>query len=94
MASHKQVRAIDALVDLFVGFILHVEGVIRLDEVDDDFLGKLDSETVFIDFDLFNLITTADLYSGFRHQVLYDHIGHQLAVGVSFLVQTVHSVEF
>lgn len=43
MAGHEQIRAIDTFVDLFVSFILHVERVIGLNAVDDDFLWKLDS---------------------------------------------------
>jgi hypothetical protein len=43
MTGNEQVRAIDALVDLFVSFVLHVEGVIGLNAVDDDLLRKLDS---------------------------------------------------
>jgi len=41
LRRHKQVVAVNALVDLLVGFIFHVEGIVSLDCVDDDLLRKL-----------------------------------------------------
>ena len=93
MGCHKQVRAVNSLVDLFVSFVLHVKRIVCLNTVYYDLLWKLNSESVLINGDLFYVVTTSDFDASFSHQVLDDYICHQLTISVSFLVKTVHTIE-
>ena len=53
--------AVDLLVDLFVGFVLHVIRVFIRHAVDDDLLGQLDSQSVLVDGDLLDVVAASDL---------------------------------
>ena len=89
----EQVFAVNSLVDFLVCFVLHIKGVIGLDGIDDDFFGQLDCEPVFVDRDLFDVVSAPDLDSGLCDQVLDNDISHELSVGVSFLIKPMDTVE-
>lgn len=67
MGCHKQIRAINALVDLLVGFVFHIERIVRLNTVNYDLLRKLNSESVLINCNLFYIVTTSNFDTGFSH---------------------------
>lgn len=75
-------------------FVLHVVWVVRLNRVDDDLLWKLHRKPVLVDRDLFDVVTASNLDSRLGHEVLNDHISHQFAIRISFLVQAMHLVKF
>lgn len=76
-----------------MGLVLHVEGVIRLHTVDNNFFRKLNCKTILVYGDLLDVVAAADLDSSLGHEVLDDNVSHQLSICVSFLVEAVHSVE-
>lgn len=90
---HVEISALDTFVDLFVSFVFHVEWIVSLHWVNNDFLGQLNSKSVLVNCDFLDVITASNLDPGLSDKVLDDYIGHQLSVSVSFLVQTVDSVE-
>jgi hypothetical protein len=93
VGGHVEISAVNALVDLLVGFVLHVKGVIGLDAVDNDFFWELHCETVLVYCDFLNVVTASNFDTRFSHKVLDNNIGHEFTVRVSFLVQAVHTGE-
>jgi hypothetical protein len=72
----EEIRAVDALVDFFVRFILHVERVICLNRVDYNLFGQLHCQTVFVDSNLFDVVAAPNFDSRFSNQMLNYHISH------------------
>lgn len=91
--DEKQI-AINLLIDLFVCLVLHVVGILAGHTIYDDLFRELDSKTVLVDGDLLDIVAAPDLDSSLSHQVLNDHVGHQLSVSVTVLVEAVDSHEF
>mmetsp|Transcript_39028 Transcript_39028/g.59438 ORF Transcript_39028/g.59438 Transcript_39028/m.59438 type:complete len:347 (-) Transcript_39028:167-1207(-) len=93
LRENKEVVAVDLLVNLLVGFVLHVVGILRRNTVDNNLLIKLHSKSVFVNSNLLDIVAASDLDASLSHQVLDDHVRHQLAIGVPLLVQAVHLVD-
>jgi hypothetical protein len=93
LRNYKKQVAINLLIDLLVCLIFHIIGVFPRDTVNNDLLWELDSKTVLVDGYLLDIVTTPDFHSRLSHQMLDDHISHQLSVGVTVLVQSVNCHE-
>lgn len=94
LRDHEKQVAINLLIDLLIRLVLHVVRVLARHTVYDDLFGELDGETVLVDGYLLDIIAAPDLDSGLSHQVLNDHVGHQLSIGITVLIKAVDSHEF
>lgn len=94
LRNDKQEVAVNLFANLLVCLVLHVVWVFSGDTVNDDLLGKLDSKSVLVNSDLLDVVAAADLDTGLSHQMLDDHVGHQLAVRVTVLIEAMHCQEF
>lgn len=86
MRENEKIVAVDFLVDLFMSFVFHIIWIFRRDTIDNDLLVKLNSKSIFVDGNLFDIISASDLHSSFRDKMLDDNISHKFSVGVSFLI--------
>ena len=90
--KHKEPFAINFLVDLFVGLVLHVVWVVWRHAVNDDFLIELHSKSILVNGNLFDVVSAPDFDSSFGDKMLNYNIGHQLSVGIPFLVESMNLV--
>ena len=86
VGEDKEVLAVNLLVDLFVRLVFHVIRIVWRHAIDDDLAIELHGESILVDGDLLDVVSAPDLHSGLSNQVLDDHIGHKLSVGVSLLI--------
>lgn len=93
LRNYKKQVAINLLIDLFVCLVFHIIGILPRDTVNNDLLRELDSETILVDGYLLDIVTASDLNSGLSHEMLDDHISHELSVGVTVLIESVNSHE-
>jgi hypothetical protein len=64
MAGYEKVRAIYSLIDLFVGFVLHVKGVFLINTVYDYFFWELHCKSIFVNSYFLDIISTPNLNPG------------------------------
>ena len=74
--EHKKILAINLLIDLLMCFVLHVIWVFRGNTINNDFLIKLDSQSVFVDGNFLDVVSASNLYSSLGDEVLNDDVGH------------------
>ena len=92
-ADDKQV-AVDFLVDLLLDAVVHVRRIARVQLIDDNPFWELDGQPVFVNGDLLDQIPTFDPDFLIREQVLDDHVGHVLPVGIALPVEAMDGAEY
>ena len=74
--EHKKILAINLLIDLLMCFVLHVIWVFRGNTINNDFLIKLDSQSVFVDGNFLDVVSASNLHSSLSDEMLNNYIGH------------------
>lgn len=87
MREHKKVGAVNLLVDLLMSFVFHIIWIVWRNAVDNYFLIELDCKSIFVDSNLFDVVSASDLHSCLGDKMLDYDICHKLPVSVSFLVE-------
>ena len=86
--------ALQRFSNLVSSAIFHVRRVDALGEfVNHDTIGKLNSETIVIDGDVFDVILVLDSHFLSRTEMLYDHICHAISIRISLSIDCVHCLK-
>ena len=93
MGQHKQQITLNLLADFLEGFIFHIILILSIHCINDDLLWQLHSQSIFIDGNSLNIVTTTNFDSCFGYQVLNDNISHQLSISVTLLIKTMNRHE-
>ena len=80
IGGDDQQIALELLQDLLFDAVMHVGGVVGVQLVNDDFIRKLNSQSVTINGYLLDQIPAFDAHFLIRDQVLNDHVRHVVSV--------------
>jgi hypothetical protein len=76
LRDYEQQIAVNLLIYFLVCLVLHVVGVFPRDTVNNNLLRELNSKSIFVYSNLFDIVATPDFDSGFCDKMLDDNISH------------------